>query len=135
MEERKVAERRCRNLLKKSIPHIDVDRTDVFERLGFTYVKKFEKNGRKQQQGSPINPRTRLMREKYLCPNESTICKHLHKLPAVGTSCMINLTDTMKKAPAPSRPTLLERLIRDRSSIREREKEGKMTHKSSDCYL
>lgn len=40
MEEVKVAERRYRNLLKKSLPHIDIDKTDVFEKLGFTYVKR-----------------------------------------------------------------------------------------------
>jgi hypothetical protein len=44
MEERKVAERRYRNLLKKSVPHIDIDKTDVFERLGFSYIRKQDKN-------------------------------------------------------------------------------------------
>jgi hypothetical protein len=44
MEERKVAERRYRNLLKKSISHIDINKTDVFERLGFSHIKKLDRN-------------------------------------------------------------------------------------------
>lgn len=63
MEERKVAERRCRNLLKKSIPHIDIDRTSVFERLGFTFVKRTDPKSRATE--SVSNPSTKLMWEKY----------------------------------------------------------------------
>lgn len=67
MEERRVAERRYRNMLKKSIPHIDVDKTDAFARLGFQFVKNCSAScPRLSMMFQPVAATTELIRQKYL---------------------------------------------------------------------
>jgi hypothetical protein len=69
--------------------------------------------------------------------NREDKSKHLHKLPAVSKSTIVNLSDTLinTQTKSASQIDILTRLFREQQTIREREKQGKMIHKSSDNYL
>lgn len=123
MEEVKVAERRYRNLLKKSLPHIDLDKTDVFEKLGFAHVKQespgkslFFQGDRKMEM---LNQATQNLKRKYIHGGEAS--HFLHKLPKVIGRKQVNISDTFSSHSNKENVDynkFMDRLHKERESIR-----------------